>query len=200
MVAVAMMEMWIEGEARSGTGGARRDADGARGGRATSDRRSTGIAQGAALVPDLGEHHRAISTRVPDAQAYFDQGLRLVYGFNHDEAARSFAKAAQLDPGVRELLLGPRARAQGPTYNVPMLPDRFPAAWDAVKKAQANAPSATPVEQALIAALAKRYPGAEPKDPAAMQPYNQAYADAMAEVAAKFPDDLDVQVLGAPSR
>jgi len=157
-----------------------------------------GIAKGAALLPDLGEHHRAVSTRVPEAQAYFDQGLRLVYGFNHDEAARSFAKAAQLDPACASCYWG-LALVLGPNYNVPMLPDRFPAAWDAVKKAKANAPGATPVEQALIAALAKRYPGAEPKDPVAMQPYNQAYADAMADVATKFPTDLDVQVLRAES-
>jgi tetratricopeptide (TPR) repeat protein len=156
------------------------------------------IAKGAALLPDLGEHHRAITTRVPEAQAYFDQGLRLIYGFNHDEAARSFAKAAQLDPTCASCFWGV-ALVVGPNYNVPMLPDRFAAAWDAVQKARANAPSATPVEQALIAALAKRYPGAEPKDPGAMQPYNQAYADAMADVATKFPADLDVQVLRAES-
>ena len=87
----------------------------------------------------------------------------------------------------------------GPNYNVPMLADRFPAAWDAVQKAQQYAGSATPVEQALIGALAKRYPGPQPKDPQQMAPYNQAYADAMKIVASKFADDDDVQVLYAES-
>jgi tetratricopeptide (TPR) repeat protein len=157
-----------------------------------------GIARGASILSGLGDHHRAITTAVPDAQAYFDQGLRLIYGFNHDEAARSFARAAQLDPKCASCYWG-LALVLGPNYNVPMLPDRFPAAWEAVQKAEANAAGATAVEQALIAALAKRYPGAEPKDPVAMQPFNQAYADAMAGVAKQFADDLDVQVLRAES-
>ncbi|HEX8114940.1 MAG TPA: hypothetical protein VF516_44725, partial [Kofleriaceae bacterium] len=85
----------------------------------------------------------------------------------------------------------------GPNYNVPMLANRFPAAWQALQRAQQLAPSATPVEQALIAALARRYPGARPRAPDAMAPFNQAYADAMTEVAGQFPDDLDVQTLRA---
>ena len=56
------------------------------------------LAQGATLLGNLGEVHRAVSTRSPEAQAFFDQGLALTYGFNHDEAARSFALAAALDP------------------------------------------------------------------------------------------------------
>jgi tetratricopeptide (TPR) repeat protein len=156
------------------------------------------IARGAALMASLGDYHRAISTANADAQAYFDQGMRLIYGFNHDEAARSFARAAQLDPKCASCYWG-LALVLGPNYNVPMLPDRFPAAWDAVQKAKANAAAATPVEQALIDALSKRYTGSEAKEPAAMQAQQQAYADAMAEVAKKFPDDLDVQVLRAES-
>ena len=154
------------------------------------------IATGAALYPDLGDHHRAITTASKEAKAYFDQGLRLIYGFNHDEAARSFARAAQLDPACASCYWG-LALVLGPNYNVPMLPDRFPAAWAALQKAKAAAAAATPVEQALIEALAARYPGAEPKPPMAMQPFNQAYADAMAKVAKQFPADLDVQVLRA---
>src|SRR4051812_41852719 len=81
------------------------------------------IAEGATPMPDLGTWHRAITTTNPDAQAYFDQGLRLVYGFNHDEAARSFAKAAMLDPTCASCYWGV-ALVLGPNYNVPMLPDR----------------------------------------------------------------------------
>jgi tetratricopeptide (TPR) repeat protein len=156
------------------------------------------IASDAAVMQGLGEHHRAVTTTNPEAQAYFDQGLRLVYGFNHDEAARAFAKATQLDPKCASCFWG-LALVLGPNYNVPMLPDRFPAAWQALQQAQSLAPAATPVEQALIGALAKRYPGAEPKDPPAMQPYNEAYAAAMTGVAKQFSDDLDVQVLAAES-
>ncbi|HEY5947396.1 MAG TPA: tetratricopeptide repeat protein [Kofleriaceae bacterium] len=156
------------------------------------------IATGAALLPELGTHTRPITTTSKEAQAYFDQGLRLIYGFNHDEAARSFAKAALLDPKCASCYWG-LALVLGPNYNVPMLPDRFPAAWDALQSAQRNASSAKPVEQALISALAKRYPGPTPKDPMQMAPFNQAYADAMKAVAAKFTDDDDVQVMYAES-
>jgi len=156
------------------------------------------IAEGATLIPELGAHARPITTSSKEAQAFFDQGLRLTFGFNHDEAARSFAKAATLDPKCASCYWGV-ALVLGPNYNVPMLPDRFPAAWDALQKAQKYASTATPVEQALIGALAKRYPGPEPKDPMGMAPFNQAFAAAMKEVAAKFPDDDDVQVMYAES-
>jgi tetratricopeptide (TPR) repeat protein len=156
------------------------------------------LAKDASVLTDLGTYHRAITTSSPEAQTYFDQGLRLIYGFNHDEAARSFARATQLDPKCASCYWGV-ALVLGPNYNVPMLPDRFPAAWAALQHAQANAASATPVEQALIGALARRYAGPEPKDPVAMQPLQEAYAVAMTAVATKFPDDLDVQVLRAES-
>src|SRR5207237_7222266 len=90
------------------------------------------IARGAAIMASLGDYHRSITTTSPDAQAYFDQGLRLVYGFNHDEAARSFARATQLDPKCASCYWGV-ALALGHNYNVPMLPDRFPAAWAALQ-------------------------------------------------------------------
>jgi len=128
----------------------------------------------------------------------FDQGLRLIYGFNHDEAARSFARAGQLDPTCASCFWGV-ALALGPNYNVPMQNDRFPAAWQALQRARELAPTATAVERALIEALAKRYPGPAPKAPGEMQPFNIAYADAMAAVATQFPEDLDVQVLHAES-
>lgn len=156
------------------------------------------ITAGAELMPGLGTHTRAITTTSKDAQAYFDQGIRLLYGFNHDEAARSFAQAASLDPKCASCYWG-LALVLGPNYNVPMLSDRFPTAWDALQKAQKHAASAKPVEQALIGALAKRYPGPAPKDPMQMAAFNQAYADAMKDVAAKFTDDDDVQVLFAES-
>ncbi len=154
------------------------------------------LAAGAVTIPDLGEHQRAVTTKSADAQAFFDQGLALTYGFNHDEAARSFAKAGTLDPSCAMCWWG-AAYTLGPNYNIPMLPDRAAAAWDALQRAQKAASGTTPVEQALIAALARRYAGPEYVDPEAMQPFNEAYADAMREVAHRFPGDHDVQVLFA---
>jgi tetratricopeptide (TPR) repeat protein len=155
-------------------------------------------AQGALLLPNLGTLHRQVSTSNKEAQAYFDQGLRLNFGFNHDEAARSFARAAQLDPTCASCFWGV-ALTLGPNYNVPMLADRAAVAWAAITRAKELAPRATPVEQALIDALVKRHKGPEPLEPPAMQPFIEAYAAAMREVAKKFPTDDDVQVLFAES-
>lgn len=156
------------------------------------------LAQSAVLFDNLGTHHRQVTTTSPEAQAYFDQGLRLLYGFNHDEATRSFAKAAQLDPACAMCFWG-AAFAVGPNYNVPMLSERAAMAWDALQKARARASRGTAVEQALIGALTSRYKGPEPLSPEAMQPYNIAYANEMRKVAAQYPGDMDVQVLFAES-
>jgi tetratricopeptide (TPR) repeat protein len=154
------------------------------------------IAEGAVLLGDLGEHRRTVTTSSKEAQAFFDQGLALGYGFNHDEAARSFARAAELDPKCAMCFWGV-AYMLGPNYNVPMLPERAVAAWDAIQKAREHATAATPVEAALVAALAKRFGGPEYLDPVAMAPFNIAYANAMREVAKQFPADDDVQTLFA---
>jgi tetratricopeptide (TPR) repeat protein len=156
------------------------------------------LAKGAQTFDGLGSHQRAVSTHSAEAQKFFDQGLRLTYAFNHDEAARSFAKAAELDPTCAACFWGV-ALTLGPNYNVPMLPGRAQATWDALQKARGVAKGASRVELALIAALEKRYPGPAPLDPPAQQPHTEAYAKAMREVAQKFPDDLDVQVLFAES-
>ena len=157
------------------------------------------LAKGALLFDDLGPLHRTVSTASPEAQKYFDQGLRLAYGFNHDEATRSFAKAAELDPTCAMCFWG-TAYTMGPNYNVPMLPDHAKAAWEALGRATALASKTMAVEAALIGALAKRYKGPEPLAPDAMQPFNVAYAAAMREVADKFPADDDVQVLFAEAQ
>jgi tetratricopeptide (TPR) repeat protein len=156
------------------------------------------LAQGAQSFDDLGTLTRAVGTASPEAQRYFDQGLRLSYGFNHDEATRSFARAAELDPGCAACLWGV-AWTLGPNYNVPMLPDRAQAAWDALQAARERATGARPVEQALIAALASRYTGPQPVDPPSQQPANEAFAAAMRDVARAHPQDDDVQVIFAES-
>jgi tetratricopeptide (TPR) repeat protein len=155
-------------------------------------------AKGAQLFEGLGTHTRKVTTKSPEAQSYCDQGLRLTYGFNHDEATRSFARSAEIDPECASCFWGV-ALTLGPNYNVPMLPDRAQVAWEALSRAQALASKASPVEQALIAALSKRYKSAQPLDPAAQQPFNEAYAQAMREVAKQFAADDDVQVLFAES-
>ncbi|MBV9248970.1 MAG: hypothetical protein JO227_06985 [Acetobacteraceae bacterium] len=156
-------------------------------------------AEGAQLFDGLGDFHRAVTTASPEAQAYFDQGMRFLWAFNHDEATRSFAKAAQLDPSCAMCFWGV-ALTVGPNYNLPMMAaPRAQVAWEALNQAEAQASRGTPVEQALIKALASRYPNANPLDPTTEDPILRAYADAMRSVAVKFPDDADVQVLTTES-
>jgi len=153
-------------------------------------------AEGARRLDGLGSYARTITTASPEARAYFDQGLLLIYGFNHDEAVRAFAKAIQLDPTCAMCYWG-AAEALGPNYNMPAMEERWKALWDAVQSAQKNAAQAAPVEQALIAALGKRYQGPTPVPAEKMQPFNDAYAAAMREIAKQFPADDDVQVFFA---
>ena len=156
-----------------------------------------GWAKGAQLFDGLGTFHRRITTRSRLAQRYFDQGMRFIWAFNHDEATRSFAKAAQIDPTCASCYWGV-ALTLGPNYNMPMMSSpRAQVGWAAVRKAEANARRATPVERALIAAVAKRYRSTGEVDPSNSAPLLNAYVDAMRAVAAKYPKDLDVQTMYA---
>jgi len=156
-------------------------------------------ARGAHLFQGLGNFHRPVTSSSAEAQQYFDQGMRLLWAFNHDESTRSFARAAELDPGCAACYWGV-ALTVGPNYNVPvMIEPRAQVAFAALRKAQENAPHASAVEQALIGALAARYPSAQPLNPSNLGPVLSAYAVAMGQVAAAFPDDLDVQTLCAES-
>ena len=155
--------------------------------------------KGARLYDGLGNFHRHITTRSRDAQRYFDQGMRFLWAFNHDESTRSFAYALELDPSCAMCAWGV-ALTIGPNYNLPMLAEpRAKIAVEATSQAQNLAGSATKVEQALIAALTRRYPNAEPLDPQTAGPALVAYANAMHDVARRYPDDLDVQTLYAES-
>lgn len=154
-------------------------------------------ADGAQLFDGLGSFHRKANTNSDAAQAYFDQGMRFIWAFNHDEATRSFAKAAELDPQCAICFWGVSLTV-GPNYNLPMMAEpRAKVAWDTLQQAQAKAGTATPVEQALIHALASRYQGAQPLNPSNEGPVLTAYAQAMQDVARRFPDDSDVQTLTA---
>ena len=156
-------------------------------------------AKGGRSFDGLGDFHRKVTTQSNDAQQYFDQGMRFLWAFNHDESTRSFARAAQLDPQCALCYWGV-ALTVGPNYNLPSIAEsRAKVAAEAVALARKYAAQATPVEQALIAALALRYPDARPLDPSSSAPVLKAYAEAMHSVAIRFPDDLDVQTLYAES-
>jgi tetratricopeptide (TPR) repeat protein len=145
------------------------------------------------LWDGLGPITYKITTANAQAQSYFDQGLRLAYAFNHGEAQRAFRKAQKLDPDCAMCFWG-EALALGPNINLPMQDDAVAPAFAAAEKAQALAAKTSPREQALIAALAKRYVKEAPKDRA---PLDAAYASAMEKVVAQFPDDNDIAVLYA---
>ena len=110
------------------------------------------------LVSGLGDLHHPVTTHSSEAQKFFDQGLRFIYAFNHDEAARSFQHAAELDPKLAMAYWGV-AEAVGPNYNDPADPDRFKRAHEAAQKAVDLSAGASPSEQAYIQAMAKRFPG-----------------------------------------
>ena len=156
-------------------------------------------ARGAQLFDGLGSFHRPINTRLPEAQQYFDQGMRLMWAFNHDEATRSFARAAEIDPGCAMCLWGVALTA-GPNYNQPMMAQsRAQVAFESLQRAAQLLPQASPVERALIDALKARYPRPAALDPSNEGPILVAYAAAMRTVAGQFPDDLDVQTMFAES-
>jgi tetratricopeptide (TPR) repeat protein len=145
------------------------------------------------LYTNLGNHRHPISTTVPRAQDYFNQGMRLVFGFNHGEAIRAFREAQRLDPACAMCYWG-EALANGPHVNAPMDSAGVVAAWAALERAVTLAPKAPPAEQAYIAALAARYAANPPSDRA---PLDSAYAIAMGKLAAQYPEDLDAVTLHA---
>ena len=123
--------------------------------------------------------------------------MRLLWAFNHDESTRSFAKAAELDPRCAICYWGV-ALTVGPNYNLPMMAKpRAQVAWEALGLAKKYSSQASPAEQALIAALSKRYNGPKALDSSNEMPVLAAYASVMRTVAQKFPNDLDVQTLYA---
>jgi tetratricopeptide (TPR) repeat protein len=150
-------------------------------------------AKSASLMTGYGNWHHPVSTKNAQAQAFFDQGLRLIYAFNHDEAARSFQRAAELDPKLAMAYWG-LAEAEGPNYNDPASKDRFVQAHDAIAKAETLAADASEGDKAYIAALAKRFP-ADPKSD--LHAAAEQYRDAMRDVVKRFRDDLDAATLFA---
>jgi tetratricopeptide (TPR) repeat protein len=155
------------------------------------------------LMSGLGRIHHPITTSSPEAQRYFDQGLALAYGFNHDGAIDAFREAARLDPTCAMCWWG-IGFAYGPNINAPMGPEAARLAYEATQRAQELAPNASPAERAWIAALAKRYapdfegsagPGGAPNRMA----LDRAFADAMGEIARQNPNDADAAAIHAES-
>lgn len=148
------------------------------------------------LPADTGRHTRPITTDSEQAQRFFDQGLQLTYGFNHDEAIRSYRRAAEFDPDAPMPWWG-IAYAHGININDPVMGEaRSEAAWEAVNEAVTRLDRATPVERALVLALSERYAWPAPEDRSAL---DRAYAAAMGRVRTAFPDDADVAALYAES-
>ncbi|QEA39096.1 hypothetical protein FGL86_08440 [Pistricoccus aurantiacus] len=145
------------------------------------------------LYEGLGSRSYEITTRSPRAQAYFDQGLKLAWGFNHAEARRAFREAQRLDPSCAMCFWG-EAFVLGSNINDAMHDEAIAPAFEAITQAMALKDEATPKEQALIEALAKRYAADSSADRAAL---DRAWADAIRTVAQRYPRDADIQVLYA---
>jgi tetratricopeptide (TPR) repeat protein len=147
----------------------------------------------APLFDGMGHHHHPITTASKEAQRYFDQGLALLYGFNHFEAIRSFEAVTRLDPGSAMAYWG-IAYAYGPNINKPMGDEDVPKAWKALQKAIELQSKAGPKERAYINALAQRY---RPEPVEDRSELDLAFADAMRDVAREYPDDHDAATLFA---
>jgi tetratricopeptide (TPR) repeat protein len=147
----------------------------------------------APLYDNLGTLSFPITTKSPVAQRYFDQGVRLAYGFNHAEARRAFRTAQKHDPDCAMCYWG-EALVLGPNINAPMEADAVAPALAAVHKARQNSSSASAREQSLIAAIAERYSDDPKAERAAL---DAAFAAAMGEVAKRFPEDDNIRVLHA---
>ena len=143
-------------------------------------------------LQNLGRHTFPVSTRSRQTQLFLSQGVNLTYGFNHAEAARAFREAARLDPRLAMAYWG-QALVLGPNINAPMAADDEPKALALVQKAVALKGGASARERAYIDALARRYTGKADERAAA----DRAYADAMRDVARRFPADLDAASLYA---
>jgi tetratricopeptide (TPR) repeat protein len=148
---------------------------------------------GATLLEGLGNYHRAITTNSPEAQRWFDQGLMLAYGFNHDAAERSFLKGIEADSDCAMCWWG-AALVLGPHVNAQMDAGNNAKAWMRTQKARALAPRVDLWEQAFIETLSARYAEQPPAD---RSPLDRAYANAMERLARQLPDDVDAATMYA---
>src|SRR5437868_7340081 len=136
-----------------------------------------------ALVPGMGEAHHAVSTKDAMAQKFFDQGMAFIYGFNHDQAEKSFRRAGELDSKLAMAHWG-IAKAVGPNYNLPVDPEREKQAYDEIQKARELAQSASRAERDYIEALAHRFTKDQNAD---LKQLDSEYSDAMRSLTQKYP-------------
>jgi tetratricopeptide (TPR) repeat protein len=148
------------------------------------------------LMEGLGNHHHPTATQNAEAQKFFDQGLILTFAFNHAEAIRAFEKAHELDPSSPMPLWG-KALALGPNYNIGIDPVSEKLAFDTITEASALAANAPEREKAYVEAMKVRYSGDANPD---LNKLAQDYANAMRELSARYPDDLDAATLYAEAR
>lgn len=148
------------------------------------------------MYAGFGNYTRTVTTNSPEAQQWFNQGMQLLYGFNHDEAIRSFREAARLDPDCAMAWWGV-SYAYGLHINNPAMTDeQSKGGAEAAAKAIASLNNETPVEKAMVQAVAKRYQWPAPQD---RKPLDVAYAAAMEQAHKQFPSDADVATLFAES-
>ena len=152
----------------------------------------------APVLEGLGEPHMTITTSDPEAQRFFDQGLRLTYGFNHSEALRAFKEAARLDPECAMAYWG-WALVLGPNINLPMQPEVRGQAYEAMQKAVALRDMASEKERAFIDALAVRYSDDEEESTARRRELDEAYAEAMQVLHEAYSEDSEAATLYAAS-
>jgi len=156
---------------------------------------TTEVGQAVPLYGNLGSLHHKIGTGSAAAQRYFDQGLRLTYAFNHDEAIASYTQATREDSTCAMCWWG-IAYARGPNINAPMDTAAYRPAYAAIQQAVRLSSTATGYERDMIQAMARRY---VPEPVANRAPLDSAYARAMKQVAKKYPDDPEAQTLYAES-
>jgi hypothetical protein len=164
---------------------------------ATLVQQSPTAERGIPLYPGIGTYRRDVTTSVPLAKRFFDQGLAFLYGFHYDHAGASFQHAIRLDPKPAIFYWG-AAMAKGPNWNFnEVSADENRAALEFLTRAERHLEAATPVERALIEAAKTRFSVEESADRSQL---DQAYAEAMGAVARDFPTDLDVRAMAAEAR
>jgi tetratricopeptide (TPR) repeat protein len=149
-----------------------------------------------AAAEAISAHDHPVSTQSAEAQRHFNDGLTLVYAFNHDEAVRSFEKALAADPNLAMAHWG-IALALGPNYNLDVDAAREKRANDELRKAEEKSANATQAEKDYIAALSRRFSGAENPD---LKQLAADYAVAAKDLSQKYPDDLDAATLAAEAK
>jgi tetratricopeptide (TPR) repeat protein len=149
----------------------------------------------APLFENLGSHHYSVTTNSNLAQKYFDQGLILTYGFNHQEAFRSFKEATIIDANCAMGYWG-MALVLGPNINAPMENSEIQTAYDAIQKAISVSDNVSEKEKDFILALSARYSNNPPED---RTPLDVAYSEAMRKLVEKYPDDVEAAALFSES-